>query len=151
MSRGLGKWERFVMDALTFPTYSKNYDKFYLFPYDKVEELVALYLTTGNGNTSPEDCGGTDVDPAYSRLDKKQRCAYQSICRAVRSLENKGFIKSEKVAPDPLEKKDFADDGVYLKDRKKVSFNVKCLAKGIPWQLKYLNKRLVKIKRGDYD
>jgi len=137
------------MDALTFPTYDKGHDEYYLFPYEGVEEIISLYWGFGHGNTSPEN-EGYIKHYYYKDLNKKQRSVYQSICRAVRSLERKGFVNTESVSPDPIEKRDFAEDGIYLKDRKKVIFNSKCLAKGIPWQLKYLNKRLVKIKRGEY-
>ena len=144
MSRGLGKWERFVMDALTYPTEDKHHDEFFLWSYH-FNDIVGLYFTSGHGNTSPEE-GGLLESACYSKLDAKEICIYQSIARAVRSLERKGFIKSDIVPPDPREKRDFAEDGIFLKDYKEVSFNNKCLAKGIPWQLKYLNKRFWKKK-----
>lgn len=149
MSRGLGKWERFVMDAVTYLGYDKLHDEYFLHSYG-IPDLVALYQSAGHGYTDFETLDDIATIKFYKDLNAKEKSIYQSITRSIRSLERKGFIKSKIEPPDPLLKQDMAEDGITVKDHKIVEFNVKCLAKGIPWQLKYLNKRLVKIKRGEY-
>ena len=133
VSRGLGKWERFIMDRIT--RYAGDVDYFAAY---SIGELVSLYYDREHGKTAEEI--GFINQYTYSSLDKNGKCIYQSLARAARSLERKGFIKRTwiELGYSP----NIPEEERTLLGYKAVGFNDKCLANGTPWQLRYLNKRL---------
>ena len=94
MSRGLGKWERYVIDALTY--YDPDGEAF-VTSYS-ISHLVNLYFNAKTGKSSPEQLGIFNV-VSYHHMIPKQKSVYQAISRAVRSLEKKGVV-TKRIVPD---------------------------------------------------
>ena len=146
MSRGLGETERKVMDIVTYP----NVD-------DWINIREILLVCVGSDDTKDLSfnegieklcCHDDHACYIYCRwsiqksLGKGGRVFYQSLMRAIRSLERKGFIVSQLEDADGIPKEELKETPLT----KKISFNSKCLNGSIPWQLKYLNKRLTKFR-----
>lgn len=158
MSKGLGKIERKIMNIVTYPNVSEWINLREIIQIiDDIEPPVYEELKGKSFNEKIKFLCCREGQFIYCRCrfvfeGKEGISFYQSLMRALRSLERKGFILSQMenlynfLCGRQKDDEEFKRESKENPPVKEISFNTKCLINGIPWQLKYLNKRLTKIR-----
>lgn len=149
MSRGLGKIEKDIMKIVTYPNVESwiNIREIISILDDEWYENDIEVKGMSVNQKIKHFCVHDDKPYLYCRwplqksLTKEGKVFYQSLMRAIRSLERKGFIESqiEDMGLSDSQKEEIKEDLKEAPMTKEIRFNNKCLINGIPWRLKYLN------------